>query len=105
MSTTILSGIWPWVMRRGLSVGVNGAESVPAETSATMQRWVRVKIDMERLRSHLTPETRQRSGEPELRKWLVRSGFQPQGEWWLVPETLLGQLGPSEVQEAEPVEI
>ena len=66
-------------------------------------RWVRVKVDMDRLRSQLAPRSRCRVDEAELRKWLRRSGFRPQGDWWIVRESALGQLAPSEVAAAEPM--
>ena len=66
-----------------------------------MSRWYRVKVDMERLRSHLSPESRQTADEPMLRRWLKQSGFEPRGDWWVVCESNLGQLAPSEVAEAQ----
>jgi len=65
-------------------------------------RWMRVKVDISQLRRHLGPDAN--LDETHLRRWLERSGFKPQGDWWIVEESKLGQLAPSEVAEAEPVD-
>lgn len=69
-----------------------------------MSRWYRVKVDMDRLRSHLPPGRREQADEQKLRRWLRQSGFEQRGDWWLVNESGLGQLAPSEVAEAELLE-
>lgn len=103
MSTSNLTGMWPWLLRRQSIARDISAK--PASETRPMRRWYRVKVDMDRLRSHLTPETRQRVDERLLRRWLRQSGFVQRGDWWVVQESGLGQLAPSEVAQAEPIEV
>jgi hypothetical protein len=103
--STLWTGILPWMIRRKAIDGA--ADTRPRELTRSRRhvapRWMRVKIDISRLRHHLAPEAD--VNETQLKRWLERSGFQPQGDWWLVEESKLGQLAPSEVAEAELVEI
>jgi hypothetical protein len=103
MSSTSLTGMLPWLMRRGAIA--RDVTPKPASELKPMRRWYRVKVDMDRLRSHLAPETRQRVDERSLRRWLRQSGFVQRGDWWVVQEAGLGQLAPSEVAEAQPIEL
>src|SRR5690242_20694181 len=102
----MFTGMWPWMVRRNAPRPVE--DSAPPRRPSTAPRearFYRVKVDMTRLRSHLTPEGRVRTDDRALRRWLVKSGFEPQqGDWWVVREAALGQLAPSEVSEAEPVD-
>jgi len=92
------------MVRRNLRAREDGFRDVRPVVPARGPRWYRVKVDMQRLRSHLTPEGRVMTDEQGLRRWLRKSGFEEQGEWWVVRESELGQLGPSEVAEAEPID-
>ena len=99
MSTTILHGIFPWVLGRG----PKDDEIRDRPRGGGQERWYRVKVDMNRLRSHLGPERASRVDERALRRWLRQSGFQQRGDWWVVREAGLGQLAPSEVAASEPM--
>ena len=103
MSTTLWTGILPWMIRRKTLAADTRPRALKRPRRHTRSRWMRVKVDMSRLRHHLGPEAN--LDETHLKRWLERSGFQQQGDWWLVEECKLGQLAPSEVAEAEPVEI
>ncbi|HSZ54929.1 MAG TPA: hypothetical protein VK797_04670 [Tepidisphaeraceae bacterium] len=103
MSTTNLTGMWPWLLRRQ-QIAREVSPRLASELKP-MRRWYRVKVDMDRLRSHLAPESRQRVDERSLRRWLRQSGFVERGDWWVVHETGLGQLAPSEVAEVQPIEV
>jgi hypothetical protein len=76
-------------------------ESRPEATSLPSPRLYRVRIDMEQLRSHVSPLSRAAVNDTQLRKWLVQSGFRPAGDWWVVPESGLAQLAPSELTASE----
>lgn len=107
MSTTIFSGIWPWAVRRNARPREDlfPARRIAAPTVTRVPRMYRVKVDMDRLRAHLTPEGRVRTDDRALRRWLQKSGFEPQpGNWWVAPEAALGQLAPSEVSESQPID-
>ena len=104
MSTTILNGIFPWTLRRsGSAHNLPTARGHSAGNSSD-NRWYRVKLDMDRLRSHLAPGNPARADERAVRRWLTQSGFKPRGDWWLVREAGLGQLAPSEVAASEPMD-
>jgi hypothetical protein len=76
-------------------------DSRPAPASAPLPRLLRVRIDMDQLRSHVAPLSRAGVNDAQLRKWLVQSGFRPAGDWWVVPESGLAQLAPSELAATE----
>ena len=101
MSTTILNGIFPWTLRRSPSARNHFGKQYTCNSSDG--RWYRVKVDMERLRSHLDPENPAKGDEKAVRRWLEQSGFEPRGDWWVVREAGLGQLAPSEVAASEPM--
>jgi hypothetical protein len=101
VSTTLWTGILPWMIGRKAAVSSRPRPRKRSKRHAD-QRWMRVKVDISRLRHHLGPDAD--LDERHLKRWLERSGFQPQGDWWLVEETKLGQLAPSEVAEAELVD-
>ena len=66
-----------------------------------MDRLFRVRIDLARLRSHLSREDKRDFSAEEVHRFLLDSGFKPDGEWWVVKERALGALDPGEVKEAE----
>ena len=103
MSTINLTGIWPWMLRflPGQRAPQFDYRTEPA--ALVPPRMFRVQIDMDQLRSHVMPLTRGEVSESHLRKWLVQSGFQPVGDWWIVPESGLAQLAPSELTATEPL--
>ena len=104
MSTTILNGMFPWMIRRNArSDRGSRASDVPAAIGGD-SRWYRVKVDMERLRAHLPPGNPGKADERALRRWLRQSGFVPRGDWWVVRQAGLGQLAPSEVAASEPMD-
>ena len=69
-----------------------------------MSQRLRIRIDLDLLRSNLSREDRQPKSEQEVRQFLIDSGFQPDGEFWMVEEENLGQLDPSEVSEVQPID-
>ena len=99
MSATILTGIWPWVLRRGLAIHDAPVGANARSRRMTDERQVRVRIDMDRLHRNLAPHSRARATRRTLRRWLKRSGFRPHGDVWLAPQARLGQLAPSEILE------
>jgi hypothetical protein len=101
VSTTILNGIFPWMMRRG--VGIRGHEASSADASKRYREtgWYRVKVDMDRIRSHVAQGSPGIADDRSLRRWLRQSGFEQRGNWWVVRESGLGQLAPSEVAASE----
>ena len=103
MSATNLSALWPWMMR--LLPGPREARlPIPSDSTADASpRMYRVQIDMTQLRSHIKPLRRTAVNDAVLNKWLLRSGFKPQGDWWIVPEPRLAQLAPSELIASEPL--
>ena len=102
MSTTLWTGILPWMIRRRPEGSADTRpRNLKRQQRHTGPRMMRVKVDISRLRYHLQPDAK--LDDAHLKRWLERSGFQPQGDWWLVEESKLGQLAPSEVAEAEPV--
>ena len=101
MSTTILNGIFPWTLRRGGAAQDSVSNKGQSAGDSSDARWYRVKVDIERLRSHLSPGNPARADERAVRRWLEQSGFEPRGEWWVVREAGLGQLAPSELTASE----
>jgi hypothetical protein len=103
VSTTILSGIFPWMLRRN-----SRSQLKPTRKNRTLggsdARWYRVKVDMDRLRAHLAPGSAGKADERVVRKWLRQSGFERRGDWWIVREAGLGQLAPSELAASEPMD-
>ncbi|WP_428937814.1 hypothetical protein [Fontivita pretiosa] len=61
---------------------------------------VRVKIDLARLKAHLSREEGRPLGDEQVLQWLHDAGFISSGEgYWIVAESDLGHLDPSEVLE------
>lgn len=69
-----------------------------------MERRFRIRIDVTKLRAHLSKEEGRELPDDEVFRWLAEAGFLQQGDAWLVSERDLGQLDPSEVTEAEVVD-
>jgi hypothetical protein len=103
VSTTILNGIFPWTIRRPTRAHDKAAWPTRTGGGSSDGRWYRVKLDMDRLRAHLSPGSPAKADERALRRWLRQSGFEPRGDWWVVREAGLGQLAPSEVAASEPM--
>lgn len=66
-----------------------------------MPRVFIVKLDLERIRRHLSKEEGREVTPPEVLTWLRDAGFVQTPEGWEIPEHDLGQLRPSEVLEAK----
>jgi len=61
---------------------------------------VRVKIDLARLKAHLSREEGRPLSDEEVVRWLQDAGFVSGREgYWIVAESELGHLDPSEVLE------
>jgi hypothetical protein len=56
---------------------------------------------LERLRSNLSKADGRDHTPAEVRKWLREAGFEPAGDAWMVDQENLGQLEPSEVEDAQ----
>ena len=67
-------------------------------------RRFRITINLPALRANLSREDGRNISDDEVHKWLLDAGFKPIGSSWTVTESDLGQLDPSEVLSAEPVE-
>ena len=101
MSTTILNGIFPWMLRRNWRSQSKAARTKRSVGTGSNARWYRVKVDIDRLRAHLAPGSAGKADERVVRRWLCQSGFEPRGDWWIVREAGLGQLAPSELAASE----
>lgn len=64
---------------------------------------VRVQIDLLLLREHLSAADKRPISDEAVRRFLIDSGFTPDGDYWIAEEKDLGQLDPSEVLAAEPL--
>ena len=64
---------------------------------------VKVKIDLLILRENLSAADQRPVSDEAVRQFLIDSGFIPEGDYWIVEEKDLGQLDPSEVLSAEPL--
>ena len=61
---------------------------------------LRVRVDLNLLRSHLINEDGRGVDTTAVRRWLIEAGFLPHPDgdgWWVVREDDLGHLDPSEV--------
>jgi hypothetical protein len=61
------------------------------------ERWLRVRLDLNKLRAALSREDGRQYSSGEVRMWLLDAGFRPSEENWLVREVDLGQVQPGEV--------
>ena len=61
------------------------------------ERWLRVHLDLRRLRDALSREDDCEYTIGDVRKWLQYARFRPLEDVWLVREADLGQVEPSEV--------
>lgn len=67
---------------------------------ATMPRIFILKLDLERIRRHLSREEGREVSPSEVLTWLQEAGFIRTPAGWEVAEQHLGHLRPSEVIEA-----
>jgi hypothetical protein len=68
-------------------------------------RRVRIKLDFAALLAHLSQQEKRQVGLEEALTWLEDAGFKREGDdRFIVAEKDLGQLDPSEVLEAEPLD-
>ena len=72
--------------------------------TTTMSHRVRVKLDLPVLISHLSREEGRDVPAAEVLQWLEDAGFSRDGDYWFVSEADLGQVDPTEVLEAEPLD-
>ena len=82
-------------------LGLGESERLPSEGAVAVSRKFLVRINLEQLRSNLSKADGQDHTLAEVRKWLREAGFEPAGDAWLVDQANLGQLEPSEVEDAE----
>jgi hypothetical protein len=68
-----------------------------------VMRIFRLHIDHHRLRENLSREEGRMITEQEISHWLFDAGFRAVGSAWIVHESDLGQLDPSEVLDADVV--
>ena len=68
-----------------------------------MNRLFQIRIDLSLLRNNLSREEGRDVSDAEVGRWLNDAGFKPTREVWIVEESNLGQLDPSEVISAEVV--
>jgi hypothetical protein len=74
------------------------------KTGETRMARLKVRILLPLLQVHLSNEDKVPITDGEVRQFLLDSGFTPDGEYWIVDEKDLGQLDPSEVAEAMPID-
>jgi len=67
-------------------------------------RLFRVRIDLKLLGTNLSKEDGRSVSEREVADWLRDADFEASGDSWIVRESNLGQLDPSEVLSAEVVD-
>jgi len=68
-------------------------------------RRIRIKLDFAALLAHLSLQEKRQVSLEEALAWLSDAGFERQGDdRFIVAENDLGQLDPSEVLEAEPID-
>jgi len=63
-----------------------------------------VVLDLGKIRAHLSKADGVAYTEADVRKWLIDAGFAPQGENWVVSESDLSHVDPSEVEEITPLD-
>ena len=69
-----------------------------------MSRRLRVRLDLARLIANLSRDEQRQMPEEEVLQWLSDAHFTRQdGNYWIVSESDLGQVDPSEVLEVEPL--
>jgi hypothetical protein len=63
-----------------------------------------VSLNIRRIRAQLSAADGVAYTDDDVRKWLQDAGFESQGEKWIVSETDLGHVDPSEVVEITPLD-
>jgi hypothetical protein len=64
-----------------------------------MVKYFLISIAWDVLRAHLAKEHKRELSTAEIEAWLRDAGFKPHGQQWIVQESDLGALDPSEVAE------
>jgi hypothetical protein len=65
---------------------------------------LRIRINLGLLRANVSKADGWVWTEAEVQEWLHDAGFAREDDWWVVTESDLGQLDPSEVDAAEDAE-